>query len=146
MVTCEKTIYEALPAGTYPAQLVAAEEADGQYGPQVKLTFEITSGELAGKKLLAWASLRYSEKTKLYGWTRAILGHAPEWFDSDDLLHKPCRIVVSEKLGDGGDVIHNKVDNVLPARQPVAARSAAKAVRAPVEEPPPDDAGDDDLF
>jgi len=136
-VKCEKTVYEVLPTGSYPAKVVDAETADGQFGTQVRLRFEITAGEHVGKTISGWATLRYSEKTKLYAWTKAILGYAPDSFDSDELLDVPCKIVITEVLTADGTVRY-KVDSVQPVARTARPRPQARV--------PAVESADGDLF
>ncbi len=73
-ITVKQTRIETLPEGVYEAIIAKIEAADGQFGPQLKFTFELTEPE--GKTLTGWCSQSFNVKSKLYAWTRAALGGA----------------------------------------------------------------------
>ena len=115
-IQLEKTKYEPVPGGTYQAKVKDVQsEPNGQYGPQLRISFEITGGDGDAKTLSGWCSARYSDKSKLGQWTRAILGQVPDLFDSDLLLNRACRISVSERLAEDGST-KNRIESVLPVR------------------------------
>lgn len=134
-ITVKQTQHVCLPAGVYPAQVSNIEDADGQYGPQLKFTFDLL-GEHQGKQLTGWTSKSFNVKSKLYEWTQGMLGGIaidPEWdFSSDAVMGKKVLLTVLKKAGDNGSEF-NRIDNVLPAPRP-----KAKAKAAP---PPPDEDG-----
>ena len=121
-ITIEQVYYEAIPTGKYPAKIKEIEEADGQFGPQLKFTFELQPDENGEHRtLLGWASKKFSNKSKLYAWTRAAMGgntiDRSYTFKSGDLLGKYVHIVVVEEESDNGTI--NKIDKLLPYRPPV---------------------------
>lgn len=67
MVTIEQEYYEPIPTGKYPAKIKTIEEADGQFGPQLKFTFDLPTNENDDPRtLLGWTSQKFSNKSKLY--------------------------------------------------------------------------------
>lgn len=108
-----KRTYELVEMGTYAAVVETILEEEGKYGPQLRFNFRIVDSDVA---LVAWAKAIYSSSSKLGKWTQAILGEQPDMFDSDDLIGKPCRIVVLVKQREDGTE-YNKIDDVLPARK-----------------------------
>ena len=53
-----------------------------------------------------------SPKSKLFAWSRALLGDVPDTLDTDDLIGLPCRLSIVLKTKDDGSE-YNKVDAVL---------------------------------
>lgn len=130
--------YETVDAGTYPARVVnVTMDEEGQFGPQVKVEFELTDEEAEGKTLVGWASAKVSPKSKLYKWASALLFRGkgiPEGYgalDTDTLKGQECILVVAvEKKSDGAE--YNKITDVLPIRP---ARAAARPAPAPAPAP-----------
>ena len=56
-----------LPAGSYPAKFTGAEPFENDFGPGVKLLFEVTAGEV-GSRI---TSEKFSSKSNLYKVTKA---------------------------------------------------------------------------
>jgi hypothetical protein len=116
-VRIPKKTYVCLEQGTYPATIGKVEAIESEYGPQVKFYFELENGN--GEEpieIIAWASAKYSEKTKLFAWTRAALG--PKFdpnadFDGDLLLNRPVLLNVSIRVSTNGGEF-NRVETVLP--------------------------------
>ena len=116
-VTIAKTTYEPIPTGEYPAVVKSvAMDEQGQFGPQVKLQFEVTGSTGMKKDLTGWASAVFNGKSKLYVWTKAILGAEPVGdFNSDSLLGRACKLVVIQQPSKADpSIINNKISAVLP--------------------------------
>ena len=127
-ITIKQTVYEPIPEGLYPATITSIEEEpNGKFGPQllVKFSLDPFKDYPDGKELRAWCSAKFSAKSKLYAWTRAVLGNIPpEYdFDSDDLLKKRVMLSVGQKERDG--MIYDQIEDVKPLR----------AVARPPDEP-----------
>ena len=60
-----------LPAGSYPAKFTGAEPFENDFGPGVKLLFEVTAGEHAGEVGSRITSEKFSSKSNLYKVTKA---------------------------------------------------------------------------
>lgn len=123
---------ELIETGEYPARVVSIEEADGQFGPQLKWKFELTGPDTSGKTLSAWCSQNFSIKSKLYAWTLAAFGGNPipetYAFDSDDVIGRNVRLVVVVKAkADGSEF--SKIDQV---------KASKTKPSHPVQSKPPD--------
>jgi hypothetical protein len=137
-ITIEQTIYEPIPTGKYPAKIASIEEADGQFGPQLKFEFELPPGENGeDRTLLGWASRKFSNKSKLYKWTQAAFGGGPidraYTFNSGDLLGRPVYLNVVEEEGDNGP--YNKITSLAPYDKPESQPISQVQPEIP---PPPD--------
>ena len=116
-VTIPKTQYEPIPTGEYQAVVKSVSmDEQGQFGPQVKVVFEVTGSTGAKKDLTGWASAVFNGKSKLYVWTKAILGGDPVGdFNGDALLGRLCKIqVIQQPSKADPSVINNKINLVLP--------------------------------
>lgn len=120
----EKTIYTVLDTGVYPATVDSIEEATGQFGPQLKIKFDLGNNNY----LTAWTSQSLSDKSKLGQWTKAILGGLPDSLDTNALIGKPCRLSVVIKARDDGTE-YNRIDAVL------APKAAAPKSPKPMPQP-----------
>lgn len=107
--------YQPLPTGEYKAEIINIEITEGQYGEQLKFTFNLHD-QKENRTLIGWASAKFSSKSKLYAWTKAALGGndiPPSMgFDSDNLIGRNVILVVTEKQGDNG--IINKIEALKP--------------------------------
>lgn len=120
-----KSGYDPLPTGEYDARLVNIETADGQYGVQVKFTFELTDASHSGRRLTAYARLSDSLKGKLAQYVSALLGRplqAGEVIDWNALPNRPCRLVVLKAVKPDGTT-YNRVESVLPVPPQATAPS-----------------------
>jgi hypothetical protein len=122
-VRIERTKYEPIPIGIYPASIVAIDLDDtSEYGSQLKFKFLLDpfEGYESGKELHAWASARFSPKSKLFKWTQSILGNIPDdyAFESDDLINKRVMLVIDHNVKPDGAVF-DKVESIKPLRAPV---------------------------
>lgn len=116
-IRIEQTIYEPVPTGRYSAKIVEIAESDGQFGPQVKITFELPPDEHGETRTIyGWCSQKFSSRSKLYDWTKAALGGGPierdYTFSSDELIGKKVTLSITEENGDLG--LFNKISSVLP--------------------------------
>lgn len=113
----EQQIYETVEAGTYPAIVTNVEEADGSWGKYVKITFELQDEKHAGVTVTGIASAKFSSRSKLYRWVKAIFDAAiPRDYslDTDHLVGRECRLRLSvEETEDG---TFNHVEKVLTAK------------------------------
>ena len=121
-VKIQRTKYEPVPEGIYPASIVSIDLDDNsEYGSQVKFRFLLDPfpGFASGKELHAWASASFGPKSKLFKWTQSILGTLPEdySFDSDDLINKRVMLVIGHTVKPDGAVF-DKVELIKPLRVP----------------------------
>jgi len=109
---------KGLDAGDYPAIITEIEETTGEYGPQFQFQFVILDkdGEQTDDEIRGWCSQKWGEKTKLYKWSKAILGKrcpAPgQPMDTDRLINKKCDLRVEVTAGDAGP--RSKISEVYP--------------------------------
>lgn len=116
-VTITKTTYEPIPTGEYAAVVKSVTmDESGQFGPQVKVQFEVTGSTGAKKDLTGWASAIFNGKSKLFIWTKAILGAEPVGdFNGDTLLGRACKLVVIQQPSKADPtIINNRISAVLP--------------------------------
>lgn len=120
---------QVLEDGSYPATLVNIEEKETTYGERLMWSFEIDyEGQTLGKE--GWTSKSDSEMGNLVKWAKAILGDVGSDFDTDDLLGKPCTVVI-ETYEDKDSNERDKVKNV---KAPKRDQKGKKAATAPVED------------
>ena len=117
-ITIEQTHYEPIPTGKYPARITEIESSEGQFGPQLKFTFELPPNQNGDPRtILGWTSQKFSSKSKLYTWTKAALGgeqiDRSYIFNSDDLIGCKVLLTVVERESDDGEIF-NKIDGVSP--------------------------------
>lgn len=129
-----QTHYETIPTGEYQAVISDIVADEGQFGPQVKFTFDVITPGYENAQLVAWTSQSFSPKSKLFRWTQAAFGGRPippTWdFDSDKLIGRQVRLVVVAKQGQDGTEF-NRVNDVLPVVKPMpSANGAPKAAAA----------------
>ncbi len=132
----QQSVYETIPAGLYAGKVVAIEDATGDFGPQLKYRIELDSGT----NLTTWSSQAFSPKSKLYGWTQAIVFNGaaiPKDYilDTDALLDKPVMVNVTTVDKDGATF--NRVKDLLPLPQakPAQRATAPKAMPPPAARP-----------
>jgi len=110
-----------VPEGLYQAKVKEIKENTGEFGPYVKLAFDITEGEFNGTTKTLVASLKMTrnksgKNSKLYDAAKAILKEEPKTGDSLDLnnlIGKTCQIlIINGKLLDG--VQYQDISKVLP--------------------------------
>lgn len=141
-IKIEPTKYEPIPDGVYAAQVGNVEQAEGQFGTQLKIRFDLLDPDYSDRSLIGWTSCKLSPKSKLWAWSKAAIfgGHdiPSNWtFDSDDLLDKRVQVVVSTERGSDGETF-SKIKDVLPLRQRPAkpslnAQAPASSPRVPAE-------------
>lgn len=115
-IVIEQTRNDLLPVGEYPARIKGVDADEGAYGSQVRFEFEVQGGDYGGRSLLGWASAKFSQKTKLYAWTRAALDtdiHRSYSFNSNDLIGKMVELTVMVRARDDGSEF-NRIEDVRP--------------------------------
>jgi len=132
-----------IPMGEYPATIKAHELVDGQYGKQLKFTFDLgvvtdTNGDDRECTLSTWRNLTLNPKSKL--WELAIaagieLDEDSEGMDVDDLIGRRVLLGVDLYVKKEDGTERNKVISVKPPR-----KKAAK----PAKPTPKDDEDEDD--
>ena len=146
-IRLHKEKYTPLPAGTYKGIVDELMQVVGRFGDQIQFRIRINTDGIEGLEgeevtLTAWASAHYSERTKLYRWTRAALaeGFDPNAdFSALAMKEKRVLVVVESHVGPDGSE-YNKVSDLLAV--PRGKKPAPAAAPQPPPPPPPDD---DDL-
>lgn len=114
----KRVIYETVQPGVYAARIKEVKEQEGTYGPQWQFVLSLDGTET---ELLAWASAKLSNKSKLGTWVQAILGEIPAELDTSDLEGRAVNVLVDVmKKEDGSEV--NRVLNILRPKQTAKAR------------------------
>ncbi len=129
----KKTIV-LIDEGVYPATIKSMEKGAGNFGEQIKFTFDLGNQF----KLTGWTSTNYSEKSKLFLWTKAVLADTfdPKAdFDTDWLLGKKVLIQVSKRMGTDGNT-YNKIETVLGLPKQSAALQPAPVQPVPAQSDP----------
>lgn len=120
--------FEPLPEGIYNAVLDGEVEVkDGQNGPYWSWTFKITDEGFEGRQ--QWLNTSLSEKAlwKLREVFEAF-GYSADTH-TDDLIGKPVKLMVVQRIIDGGKrkgEIGNDVGQVLPHSQATTPAPAAQ--------------------
>lgn len=121
-----------LDAGTYPAVVESVEEAPGgTFGDQVKFYLKTEEIGEDGEPIVlwAWASMKLTTMSKLFGWVTAITGSPPkigQRFVVDELLTgKACRVQLSEETKDG-NTRKSVTDILAPKKAAPAADTCSK--------------------
>jgi hypothetical protein len=145
-----KKTFLLIPPGTYRAVIDSVEQTVGTYGNQLKITFSVFTEGIDGLEytdgkvdLLAWCSASYSEKSKLFRWTRAAMAgdfDPNADFQASKLVHRRVLVNVDKNISANGGEF-NKIIDIM-----AIPRDKAKQVPAPQERPlppespaPPDD-------
>jgi hypothetical protein len=123
----EQTVFEVVEPGQYKARVVGITKDSGQYGDFVKIKFELDDPDYLGVHVTGAASARFSVKSKLYKWTRAIAygGRAipaDHNFTAGMLVGKGCVLNV-DNVADTDGAIFNRVADVFPLRKAKVAES-----------------------
>ena len=115
---------EPIPVGVYKAKLVSWEEKEGeQFGPYVRLEFEISEGEQKGTKRSHIASSKLTKgrtaetTSKLFRAVTALMGKEPapdEEVVLEDLVGSDCQILVEDRQG--SDEGWQDITKVMPAK------------------------------
>lgn len=121
----EKREYQVLDTGTYAATVASIVTTTGQFGEQLQWDFKLEDGSMQR----AWCSMSLTPKSKLFLWTKALLGEVPDELETDKLLGMPCRLAIIAKTKEDGTEF-NKVDGILAPK----AGQKKRPVPEPIEE------------
>lgn len=136
--------YDPIPDGEYTLKALEAEErptsrGDGTY---IKVKFEVTKGEHAGR--LLWQNFNINNpspraqqigRQQLVAWAAAC--GRPEADDTDKLLERPFRADVMIEKGTGGYKDSNRIRAFLFDAAPAAAAPQRPAASRPAPAPAP---------
>jgi len=91
-----KFTFRDIQEGTYPAKVSEIKQDQGAFGPFLRMTFTIVTGELKNYKFSGFVKPTHLKQSKFYRWVTHILGRQPaEDFDTNDLLDKHCLVLLS---------------------------------------------------
>jgi hypothetical protein len=149
-----KKTFLLIPAGTYRARITSLEKTTGNFGDQIKFVFHVLTDGIEGLEytegsvdLLAWCSANYSEKSKLFKWSRAALAgefDSAADFHASRLINKRVLVNVEKYTKDGGD--YNRIIDIIAAPHSKAKPAAAASIVTPSPTPPlPPEPPDDDI-
>lgn len=119
----EKREYTVLDTGTYLATVASITTTTGQFGEQLQWDFKLEDGSMQR----AWCSMSLTPKSKLFLWSKALLGEVPDTLDTDALIGMPCRLSILAKTREDGTEF-NKVDAVLAPKAGQKKRLAPEPV------------------
>jgi hypothetical protein len=92
-----KFTFKDIEEGTYHARVTEVKQDKGPFGPFLRLTFTIDTGELKNYKFSGFVKPTHLKQSKFYRWVTHILGEQPpDDFDTKDLLDRHCRILLSK--------------------------------------------------
>lgn len=128
MATIAQTRFETVDAGSYRARVEDVELTEGEFGPQLKFKFRLAEESFEDVVLLAWASAKFSPKSKLFSWVNALVFggagiDASYDLDTDTLRGRECMLLVEVQRKETGE--YNKVRDVIALRRPGNGRKAA---------------------
>lgn len=115
-VRIDEGIYNAAISSILPKQI----ESDGEQVDIFEWTFEITDGDEKGTLITDSSSVKFTPKSKAFGWYAAAEGGKPDVgdeIDLDTLADKPVQIVVKNntKMIAGQKTETSGISDVLPA-------------------------------
>jgi hypothetical protein len=122
MVKIMPRYFEPLPTADYIGKVADIEDAEGQFGPQLKWTFDVIAPEeYNDRQIMGWTSAVLSPKSKAMEWVRAALGGQDiDWnqeFDFDEIKGRLVSIsLVCKAKPDGSEF--NRIEAVRPYRPP----------------------------
>jgi hypothetical protein len=130
-----KKTFMTIPQGTYYATIVNLEQVPGEkYGPQVKITFSVGAQTFEQPvNLVGWCSTNYSEKSKLFAWTKAALGAEFDpmaEFEAAPLFGREVLVNVSKKVSATGTEF-NKIEACMPLPAQVGPAPEVKTKQQP---------------
>jgi hypothetical protein len=106
--------YKVIDEGVYAARIASAEPVEGQYGQQIKFSFDVLDAD-EETSLLGWASAKLTPKTKLFEWAKAAMGDQFEPgqdLNIDDFVGRKVQLVVARRLSADGSEF-NKVEKMM---------------------------------
>jgi hypothetical protein len=106
-IQLEPREYVMIPTGSYPATVAAIEEAEGNFGSQLRWTLNLgvvedVDGGEEERTLVGYTGQVLSSKAKLWTWVQATGLDPADGLNSDDLVgRRVVRDVVIEPRKDG---------------------------------------------
>lgn len=140
-LTAQKQEIESMPTGEYLGEFINYEEVEGQYGEQLRLTFEIVSPKAyAARTRFVWASKKLStgaKPSKLWTIVEALYNRkliVGETVNLDRLIGRQAVLVIVEEAKD--DQTFSKVTAIKPYKkqEPMPAPDGVSDDEDPFEE------------
>jgi len=116
----KQTFVMTWPVGEYVGRIDKIVEKPGDYGPQLQFSFKLIQMDEKASPVLGWCSQTFSNKSKLYAYTKAAFGGGPipetYDFDSDDLIGKKVLLTLVIRDREDGTPF-NRIDSLraIPA-------------------------------
>ena len=114
-VKIPQTFVRTYPVGEYVAKIAKVVPKAGDYGPQLQIGFKLIQMDDDASPVLGWCSQTFSNKSKLFAWTKAAFGGGDiprEYtFDSDDLIGKKVLITLVIRDREDGTPF-NRIDSL----------------------------------
>jgi hypothetical protein len=108
--------YDPVPPGLYTGRLEEIKPANSQHGVYYRYGWEIEDeGEFKGRKVYANVSDKFGPQSKARRWCEQMIGRPikkGEQFDTDVLLGKSYRIMVSNSEPDERGRVYDNVEDV----------------------------------
>jgi ribonucleotide monophosphatase NagD (HAD superfamily) len=107
-----------VPNNFYSGVVKEIRTGEGAYGTFMAITFEITEGEFAGKKVDALCNLLLNKKSKLFKWLTDLKAEIPvvgQNFNTDSIIGKTAKILVktgTRKDREGVEYKQSYVDDI----------------------------------
>ncbi len=99
--------------GTYRASLTGIRQFTNTYGPRIGFEFTITDGQHKGERVMRSTAPQLTAKSKLSEVIEGITGEPladtdlANGFDLEQLLNRPCNILVLQSKSKTGTVYSN---------------------------------------
>lgn len=92
-------IFKDIPEGFFKAELSQIREANGAWGPYLRLIFTIMEeGALTDYKFSGLVKPNLLKQSKFYRWVSNILGYPPSHkFCARDLIGKECKVFLAKQ-------------------------------------------------
>jgi hypothetical protein len=140
-VEVEATEHEVLEEGSYPVQFLTFERAQTQFGPSLKLHYEVTEGPHQGAQLDEIASAKGGDGSKLKDRMGVLRGEPyqrGEQIKPAELFgRKALALVAIKEVSRNGQSFQvNRVVKLSPLRKGPAKRSAGRPAQLTDQQSP----------
>jgi hypothetical protein len=126
----------ALTPGCYPAQIADVKVVEGQYGPRLTWSIEMThNGHVY--KAMGYTDTTFYTGSREHQWASAILGmdlQPDEEFGESELIGAPVLARISCKPGRNGMTFYTIEDLIVPKASEDNERPGAEAAQNPEDD------------
>jgi len=116
-ITIEKKSYEIPDPGTYSAQITSVTLEDGEYGEQIRFSWDAVDG--AFEDLWYFCSKTLSQQSKLGKLCVTLrncdFSDLPSQVEIEDLIGKEGQVVIEHSTSKSSGNVYAKITTVLPA-------------------------------